>query len=71
MYNKFMIWIKILGGDSNHFPLVMVLHKRTTISPSLFSLIMDEMKRHIQSELCHDVCYLHMIHFDKREKRQN
>lgn len=39
-----------MGGDSEHFPVMMGLHQGSTISPFLFMLVMDVLTQQIQGE---------------------
>nr|XP_009599585.1 uncharacterized protein LOC104095213 [Nicotiana tomentosiformis] len=40
-----------MGGDSEHFPVVMRLHQGSALSPFLFALAMDVLSQHIQGEV--------------------
>lgn len=51
MYNRAKTRIRTTGGDPEHFPSVMGLHQRSTLSPFLFVLMMDELIWHIQGEV--------------------
>nr|XP_016495952.1 PREDICTED: uncharacterized protein LOC107814963 [Nicotiana tabacum] len=43
--------VRTTGGDSEHFPLVIGLHQRSTLSMFLFFLAIDALTRHIQREV--------------------
>ncbi|XP_070026473.1 secreted RxLR effector protein 78-like [Nicotiana tabacum] len=43
--------VRIVGGDSKHFPVVMGLHQGSTLSPFLFALAMDTLTHHIQGDV--------------------
>nr|XP_009786371.1 PREDICTED: uncharacterized protein LOC104234498 [Nicotiana sylvestris] len=51
MYNRSKTRVRIVGGDSDYFPVKMGLHQGSTLSPFLFSLAMDSLTRHIQGEV--------------------
>ncbi|XP_019262010.1 PREDICTED: uncharacterized protein LOC109239872 [Nicotiana attenuata] len=59
MYDGAKTRVRTVGGDSDHFPVVMGLHQGSALSPFLFALVMDALTRHIQG-MCHGVCYLLM-----------
>ncbi|KAK4368649.1 hypothetical protein RND71_012441 [Anisodus tanguticus] len=41
MYNGAKTRVQTVGEDSEHFPVMMGLHKGSTLSPFLFPLVMD------------------------------
>ncbi|XP_070010894.1 secreted RxLR effector protein 78-like [Nicotiana sylvestris] len=43
--------VRTVGGDSDHFPVMMGLHQGSTLSPFLFALSMDVLMHHIQGEV--------------------
>ncbi|XP_070043213.1 secreted RxLR effector protein 78-like [Nicotiana tomentosiformis] len=51
MYNDAKTRVRIVGGDSEHFSVVMGLHQKSALSPFLFALVMDVLSRHIQGEV--------------------
>nr|XP_018625126.1 uncharacterized protein LOC108944496 [Nicotiana tomentosiformis] len=51
MYDGVKIPVKIVGGDSNYFPVMMGLYQGSTLSPFLFAMAMDVLTRHIQGEV--------------------
>nr|XP_033509555.1 uncharacterized protein LOC117274397 [Nicotiana tomentosiformis] len=51
MYNGANTRVSTVGGDSVHFPIVMVLHQGSALSPFLFALVMDALTHHIQGEV--------------------
>nr|XP_018627627.1 uncharacterized protein LOC108945833 [Nicotiana tomentosiformis] len=51
MYDDAKTRVRIVGGDSEHFPVVIGLHQGSALSPFLFALAMDVLSRHIQGEV--------------------
>ncbi|XP_075080155.1 uncharacterized protein LOC142165518 [Nicotiana tabacum] len=51
MYNDAKTRVRNMGGDSEHFPVMMRLHQGSTLSPFLFALAIDVLSRHIQGEV--------------------
>ncbi|XP_070019776.1 uncharacterized protein [Nicotiana sylvestris] len=51
MYNGAKTRVRIVGGDSGHFPVVTGLHQGSAFSPFLFALVMDALTHHIQGEV--------------------
>ncbi|XP_060170638.1 uncharacterized protein LOC132601573 [Lycium barbarum] len=51
MYDGAKIRVRTVGGDSEHFPSMMGLHRGSALSPFLFALAMDALTRHIQGEV--------------------
>ncbi|XP_070040421.1 secreted RxLR effector protein 78-like [Nicotiana tomentosiformis] len=51
MYDDAKTRVWTVGGDSEHFPLVMGLHQGSALSPFLFALAMDVLSRNIQGEV--------------------
>ncbi|XP_070023457.1 uncharacterized protein [Nicotiana sylvestris] len=43
--------VRTVGGDSDHFSVMMGLYQGSALSPFLFALVMDVLMRHIQGEL--------------------
>ncbi|XP_070056567.1 secreted RxLR effector protein 78-like [Nicotiana tomentosiformis] len=43
--------VRILGGDSEHFSVVMGLHQGSALSPFLFAMVMDALIHYIQGEV--------------------
>ncbi|XP_070004477.1 secreted RxLR effector protein 78-like [Nicotiana sylvestris] len=43
--------VRTVGGDSEHFPVIMGLYQGSTLSPFLFALVMDALTHHIQGEV--------------------
>ena len=41
MYDGSKTHVRMVGGDLEHFPLLIGLHQGTTLSPFLFALVMD------------------------------
>uniref|UniRef100_A0A1U7YLA6 Uncharacterized protein LOC104250021 n=1 Tax=Nicotiana sylvestris TaxID=4096 RepID=A0A1U7YLA6_NICSY len=57
MYDDAKTRVRTVGGDSEHFPVVMGLHQGSVLSPCLFALSMDVLSRHIQWEVPCDGTY--------------
>ncbi|XP_070034729.1 secreted RxLR effector protein 78-like [Nicotiana tomentosiformis] len=51
MYDGAKTRVRIVGGDSEHFLIVMGLHQGSALSPFLFALVMDALTHHIQGEV--------------------
>ncbi|XP_070042852.1 uncharacterized protein [Nicotiana tomentosiformis] len=51
MYDGVKARVRIVGGDSDYFPVMMGLHQGSAPSPFLFALVMDILTRHIQGEV--------------------
>ncbi|XP_047267018.1 uncharacterized protein LOC107853402 [Capsicum annuum] len=51
MYEGAKTRVRIVGGDSEHFLVLIGLHQGSTLSPFLFSLVMDVLTRSIQGEV--------------------
>ncbi|XP_075091666.1 secreted RxLR effector protein 78-like [Nicotiana tabacum] len=51
MYDGAKTRVRTMGGDSDHFPVVMGLHQGSTLKPFLFALAIDVLTRHIQGEV--------------------
>nr|XP_033508310.1 uncharacterized protein LOC117273288 [Nicotiana tomentosiformis] len=51
MYDGAKTWVRIMGGDSEHFSIVMGLHQGSTLIPFLFALVMDALTHHVQGEV--------------------
>ncbi|XP_059304596.1 uncharacterized protein LOC132056420 isoform X2 [Lycium ferocissimum] len=51
MYEGAKTRVRTVGGDSEHFPIVMGLYQGSTLSPFLFALVMGGLTRQIQSEV--------------------
>ena len=51
MYDDTKTRVRTVGGDSEHFPVVMRLYQGSALSPFLFALVMDVLSRHIQGEV--------------------
>nr|XP_009761835.1 PREDICTED: uncharacterized protein LOC104213957 [Nicotiana sylvestris] len=51
MYDDDKTRVRTVGGDSDHFPVVIGLHQGSALSPFLFALAMDVLSRHIQGEV--------------------
>ncbi|XP_070004484.1 uncharacterized protein [Nicotiana sylvestris] len=43
--------VRIVGEDSEHFSIIMVLHQGSALSPFLFALMMDALTHHVQGEV--------------------
>ncbi|XP_019251198.1 PREDICTED: uncharacterized protein LOC109230125 [Nicotiana attenuata] len=51
MYDGAKTRVRIVGGDSEDFPVVMGLHQGSALSHFLFALVMDALTHHIQGDL--------------------
>ncbi|XP_019230801.1 PREDICTED: uncharacterized protein LOC109211690 [Nicotiana attenuata] len=51
MYYEAKTRFRTVGGDSEHFLVVMGLHQRSALSPFLFVPAMDALTYHIQGEI--------------------
>nr|XP_009792808.1 PREDICTED: uncharacterized protein LOC104239790 [Nicotiana sylvestris] len=51
MYDDAKIRVTTVGGDSEHFPVVMGWHQGSALSLFLFALAIDVVSRHIQGEV--------------------
>lgn len=51
MYDGAKTHVRMMGGDSDHFPMEMGLHQASTLSPFLLALAMDELTQSIQDEV--------------------
>ncbi|XP_070046852.1 secreted RxLR effector protein 78-like [Nicotiana tomentosiformis] len=51
MYDRAKIWVRTVGGDFEHFPVVMGLHQGSMLSPFLFALVLYALTHHIQGEV--------------------
>nr|XP_009786011.1 PREDICTED: uncharacterized protein LOC104234180 [Nicotiana sylvestris] len=50
IYDRVKTRVRMVGGESDHFPVMIGLHQRSALSPFLFALTMDILMRHIQGE---------------------
>nr|XP_016455916.1 PREDICTED: uncharacterized protein LOC107779927 [Nicotiana tabacum] len=48
MYDGAKTRVRIVGGDSEYFPVVMGLHQGSALNPFLFALAIDALTHHIQ-----------------------
>ncbi|XP_019259417.1 PREDICTED: uncharacterized protein LOC109237550 [Nicotiana attenuata] len=51
IYDRAKTRVRIVGGDSKHFPVVTGLHQGSAFRPFLFALVMDAITHHIQWEV--------------------
>lgn len=51
MYDNVVISVRACNGETNEFSINMRLHQRSTLSPCIFVLIMDEDTKDIQCEI--------------------
>nr|XP_016510811.1 PREDICTED: uncharacterized protein LOC107828072 [Nicotiana tabacum] len=51
MYDGAKTRVRTVGGDSEHFPVVMGLHQGSVLSPFLFALVLDALTHYIQGEM--------------------
>ena len=47
MYDREKTHVRMVGRDSEHFPVLIGLHQGSTLSQFLFALVMDVLTRHI------------------------
>jgi hypothetical protein len=50
-YNNVVNSVRTSDGDMNDFPIGIGLHQGSTLSPCLFSLLMNKITRDIQGEI--------------------
>ncbi|XP_070004145.1 secreted RxLR effector protein 78-like [Nicotiana sylvestris] len=51
MYDGAKTRARIVGGDSEHFLVVMGLHQGSALSPFLFALVIDALTHYVQGEV--------------------
>nr|XP_033513421.1 uncharacterized protein LOC117278105 [Nicotiana tomentosiformis] len=51
MYDGAKTQVRMVGGDSEHFSVMMGLHQESALSPFLFALAMDALIYHIQGKV--------------------
>ena len=51
MYERVVTTIRSPTGETNEFPITVRLHQRSTLSPYLFALVMDELTKNIQNDM--------------------
>ncbi|KAK9126210.1 hypothetical protein Scep_015056 [Stephania cephalantha] len=51
MYDGVVTSIKTFGGATKEFPITIGLHQGSALSPYLFTLVIDELTRHIQEDI--------------------
>ncbi|KAK9168813.1 hypothetical protein Syun_000953 [Stephania yunnanensis] len=51
MYDGVVTSIKTFGEATKEFPIMIGLHQGSALSPYLFTLVMDELTRHIQEDI--------------------
>ena len=51
MYDGAKTQVRTVGGDSDHFPVMMGLHQGSALNPFLFALVMNILTRHIQGDV--------------------
>ncbi|KAF3681691.1 putative ubiquinol-cytochrome c reductase complex chaperone CBP3 -like protein [Capsicum annuum] len=51
LYDGAKTRVKTVGGNSEHFPVLVGLHQGSTLSPFLFASVMDVLTQHIQGEM--------------------
>lgn len=74
MYDEAKTWVRTVaaGGDLKHFPVMMGLHQRSTLSPFLFALVIDELTRHIVGEVSCCMLFTNdIISIDETRSRVN
>ena len=51
MYSGAMTTVRTVVGETNSFPITVGLHQGSALSPYLFTLVMDELTRHMQDDV--------------------
>jgi hypothetical protein len=51
MYDNVVTSVRTSDGDTDDFPIKIGLHQRSALSPYLFHLVMDEVRRDIQGDI--------------------
>jgi hypothetical protein len=51
MYDNVMVSVRTSDRDTNDFPINIVLHQGSVLSPYLFALMKDEVKRYMQGSI--------------------
>nr|XP_009771251.1 PREDICTED: uncharacterized protein LOC104221815 [Nicotiana sylvestris] len=51
MYDGSKTRVRTVGGDSEHFSIVMGLHQESALNPLLFALVMDVLIHHVEGEV--------------------
>ena len=51
MYDKVVTSVRTTDGYTNVFPINIVLHQGSALSPYLFALVIDEVTREIQGDI--------------------
>jgi hypothetical protein len=51
MYDKVVTSVRTTDGDKNVFPINIGLHQGSALSPYLFALVLDEVRRDIQRDI--------------------
>ena len=52
MYNNIVTSVRTSDGDTDDFPIMIGPHQGSALSPYLFALVMDEVTRDIQGDIC-------------------
>ena len=52
MYNNVVISVRTNDGNTDYFSIKIGLHQGSVLSPYLFALVMDEVTRNIQGDIC-------------------
>jgi Reverse transcriptase (RNA-dependent DNA polymerase) len=51
MYTNIVTCVRICDGESDVFSIKIGLHQGSTLSPYIFSLVMDEIRKDIQGDI--------------------
>ena len=51
MYDGVVTIIRSSAGETSVFPITIVLHQGSVLSPYLFALVMDELTKHIRDDV--------------------
>ncbi len=51
MYEGAIASVKTVEGDTDEFPQTVILHQGSTLSPYIFTVVVDELTNHIQGDV--------------------
>lgn len=51
MYNGVLTSVRTITGKTGRFPITIDIHQESFLGPYLFSLVIDDINRHIQNEV--------------------
>lgn len=70
MYDGAKTRVRIVGGDSEHFPVVIGLYQKSALSPFLFVWVMDVLTQHIQGKVSWCMLFVDDS-FDRRDTQRS